>query len=234
MHLRAALFDLDDTLYDHQYGSRAALKALYERYACFQSIPFAELERQHSVLLEHYHAYLLRGDMTLDEVRFARFHDLFARHNGSADPALVVEAQTLYRETYYRSEQIVPGAVTLLERLRSAGVKIGIVTNNTLAEQTGKIQRCGLDPLIDALIVPEVVGAAKPDPRIFGAVLDQLGCAADEVVMIGDSWTADIEGAQAVGIRAIWLNRYGRTCPDRALAVEVDSLVAVLPLLMPV
>lgn len=232
MHLKAVLFDLDDTLYDHQFGSRAALMALYEGYPCFQSIEFAELERQHSILLEHYHAYLLRGEMTLDQVRFARFRDLFARHNGSADSALVVEAQALYRETYYSAEQVVPGGITLLKRLRSAGLKIGVVTNNSLAEQTGKIQRCGLDHLIDALVVPEVVGVPKPDPRIFAAALDQLGCAADEAVMIGDSWTADIEGAQAAGIRAIWLNRYGRVCPDRALAVEIETLAAVLLLLI--
>ena len=51
---------------------------------------------------------------------------------------------------------------------------------------------------------------AKPDPRIFAIALERLGCAAADAVMIGDSWPADIEGARAAGVRAIWFNRSGQ------------------------
>jgi FMN phosphatase YigB (HAD superfamily) len=45
--------------------------------------------------------------------------------------------------------------------------------------------------------------------------------------MVGDSWSADVQGAHAAGIRAIWLNRNGRACPDAALAQEIATLDAL-------
>jgi putative hydrolase of the HAD superfamily len=228
MSLKAVLFDLDDTLYDHQYGSRAALGVLHERYNCFQSIPFDEFERQHGELLEHYHAWLLRGEFSLDEVRFARFRDLFARHEGSTEAADILAAVRLYSETYYHSERVVLGARALLDRLRADGLKIGLVTNNTVEEQMGKLKRCELAQHFDVLAISEAEGIAKPDARIFSLALERLGCTADEAIMVGDSWAADVEGAQAAGLRAIWLNRYGRVCPNPALAFEIQTLDAAL------
>ena len=224
MSLKAVLFDLDDTLYDHQYGSRAALSALHGDYSCFQAVTLDELERQHSQLLEHYHAKILRGEMTLDEARFARFHDLSLRYNGSLEPSAIRSLVKLYRETYYGSERLVPGALALLDRLRSEGLKIGLVTNNRVGEQMGKLERCGLASHFDVLAISEAEGVAKPDPRIFEAALQRLGCGVDEAVMVGDSWSADVEGAQAARLRAIWLNRSGRACPNPALAFEIQAL----------
>lgn len=225
MSLKAVLFDLDDTLYDHQHGSRRALTALYEGYACFQQHPFEALERQHSELLEHYHLGVLRGELTLDQARFARFSDLLARYEAAALP--VENLLVRYRETYLASEQVISGAVALLERLRASGLKTGVVTNNVTVEQLGKLKRLGLEHLFDVVVISESAGFAKPDPRIFALALEQLGCTASEVVMVGDSWSADVQGAHAAGIRAIWLNRSGRACPDLALAQEIQTLDAL-------
>ncbi|MEO8394857.1 MAG: HAD family hydrolase [Chloroflexota bacterium] len=228
MSLKAVLFDLDDTLYDHQYSSRSALAALYEQNPVFRQISLDELERQHSELLEAYHLRMLRGEMTLDEARATRFRDLLARHGGRTEPSDILATVTLYRETYLRSERLVPGALALLIHLRAEGLKIGLVTNNTVVEQTGKLSRLGLTPLIDVLVISEAEGIAKPDARMFSRALERLGCTADETIMVGDSWSADVAGANAAGIRAVWLNRYGRTCPDRTLASEVATLEAAL------
>lgn len=222
MSLKAVLFDLDDTLYDHQHGSRRALTELYERHACFQQQPFEALESQHSELLEHYHLGVLRGELTLDQARFARFSDLLARYEAASVP--VEDLLVLYRQTYVASEQLVSGAVALLERLRAAGLKTGVVTNNVTVEQLGKLKRLGLEHLFDAVVISESAGFAKPDPRIFALALEQLGCTAADVVMVGDSWSADVQGAHAAGIRAIWLNRSGRACPDASLAQEITAL----------
>ncbi|HVU14888.1 MAG TPA: HAD-IA family hydrolase, partial [Phototrophicaceae bacterium] len=199
MPLKAVLFDLDDTLYDHRYGSRAALNAVYQRFDCFQRISLDQLEREHTDLLEHYHNRLLKGELTLDQARRARFGDLLRRY-GDSDPAQVETVMTLYRNTYYGSERLVAGAVELLERLRASGLKIALVTNNAVSEQMGKLERAGITPLIDVLAISEGVGAAKPDPLIFHSALERLGCAANEVVMVGDSWSADIVGAHGVGM----------------------------------
>jgi putative hydrolase of the HAD superfamily len=66
---------------------------------------------------------------------------------------------------------------------------------------------------VDRLVVSEEAGASKPDPRIFEIALARAGCAAEEAVMVGDSWTNDILGARAAGIRAIWFDRDARDPP---------------------
>jgi putative hydrolase of the HAD superfamily len=220
MPLKAVLFDLDDTLYDHQHSSRSALAALHGRYACFQHLTLDELERQHTALLDRYHARVLGGEITLDEARLGRFTDLLCKYGGTDAPE---EATRLYRETYLGSERATAGALPLLERLRADGLKIGLVTNNVVAEQMGKLARLGLASQFDVLAISEAVGCTKPDARIFAHALEQLGCAADDVVMVGDSWSADVQGARSAGIRAVWLNRYGRAIPDAALAVEIQA-----------
>jgi FMN phosphatase YigB (HAD superfamily) len=53
------------------------------------------------------------------------------------------------------------------------------------------------------------VRVGKPNPRIYEAILSRLGVAARDAVMIGNSLESDIQGAQAVGMKAIWLNRTG-------------------------
>ncbi len=222
--LKAALFDMDDTLFDHQHSSRQGLTAIQPSYLCLQQKTLQELERDHGQLILDLHTLVLQGIITLQEARTRRFQRLLARYGEtiSTEAAAVVAAH--YREAYQSVRRPVPGALALLQALKERQVKIGIVTNNLAAEQQAKLRDCGLEPFTDALIVSEHIGVAKPHPAIFEAALGQLECAASEAVMIGDSWEVDILGAHQAGIRAIWLNRYGQPCPNPALAAEVHSL----------
>jgi len=103
--------------------------------------------------------------------------------------------------------------------------KIGIVTNNRLAEQREKLRYLGLSALVDALITSEEVGVLKPDPRIYHVALARLGAQAAQTVMVGDNWQADVVGALAVGIRPLWLNRTGAT----RLLPHVGELTSLEP-----
>ena len=96
-----------------------------------------------------------------------------------------------------------------------------------MSAQVKKIAALGIDSFVDALVVSEEVGVPKPDARVFETALSRLGSTPDQAVMIGDSWSSDIVGATALGIPAIWLNRYDRPCPDASLATEIRSLEPV-------
>ena len=113
-----------------------------------------------------------------------------------------------------------------------AGVKaralVGIVTNNLLEEQQDKLRQCRLDGYVDELVVSEKAGVSKPDPRIFQIALDRLGCRRDEVVMVGDSWPADVAGAIAAGIRAVWFNPQRKPRPEPS--TSVDEIHALEPI----
>jgi YjjG family noncanonical pyrimidine nucleotidase len=214
--LRAILFDLDDTLFDHRQCARKALTAVYERHRCFAATPFDAVERAHAEHLEALHVQVVRGDVPIDDARIERFRRLLAAAGGDEQDAARAAAE--YRAAYVKARAAVPGALAVLERLRSHA-RIGVVSNNLLSEQREKMQQCGLEPYVDALVVSEEAGISKPDPAIFDIALARLEAAPHEAVMIGDSWTADVEGARAAGIHAIWFNPEGLPSPHPALGV---------------
>jgi HAD superfamily hydrolase (TIGR01549 family) len=225
--LHAVLFDLDDTLFDHRLCARTALTALHEAYATFRSRPFAEVERLHAGFLEELHVRVTSGELPLEVARRERFRRLFAAVGVTPGDDVVAEAAETYRGGYMKIRRAIAGAAALLAAVKERS-QVGIVSNNLLEEQRGKLRQCGLDRFVDELVVSEETGMSKPDPRIFQIALARLGRRADEVVMVGDSWAADVIGARAAGIRAIWFN------PDRAPSPEPEAGVVELSALEPV
>jgi len=99
------------------------------------------------------------------------------------------------------------GVREALERLRGAGFKLGVVSNSegTIEQMLIEID---LRKLLDVVVDSTVVGFTKPDPRIFQVALDRLGASAAETLMVGDSPSADVDGASAAGIRAALIDPY--------------------------
>jgi putative hydrolase of the HAD superfamily len=222
--VRAVLFDLDDTLFDHAGCARQALAGLHAAHPPLQARPFEEFERLHAIFLEQLHHRVLIGEMKLEAARRERFRRLFEAAGVDADDDMVARAALLYRDGYQKVRQPVSGAAALLAEVRTRA-RVAIVSNNLLEEQQQKLRHCALDRYVDALIVSEEVGVSKPEPGIFRAALDALGCDAGDAVMLGDSWAADVVGALGAGIRAVWFNPKGKPAPDAAAGVpELRSL----------
>jgi putative hydrolase of the HAD superfamily len=91
-----------------------------------------------------------------------------------------------------------------LERLRSAGLRLGVVSNSDgKVEQA--LQAAGLIDYFDVVIDSSRVGIEKPDPSIFRAALEALSVRADEAIYVGDLYEVDVVGARAAGIEAVLL-----------------------------
>lgn len=82
--------------------------------------------------------------------------------------------------------------------------------------------RAGLDGLIDACCVSELVGHRKPDPAISRIAADRCGDRIDGSWVIGDSPQADIGGAVAAGIDSVWIAR-GRRWSQPAFAPTLQA-----------
>jgi HAD superfamily hydrolase (TIGR01549 family) len=216
------LFDLDDTLFDHAGTARAALAATAAGRATLQGVPVEELYGRYSELLEELHAQVMSGRIAYLEARQQRFARLLAPYEPAATAAEATQLAAHYYGHYQQLRRPVAGALSLLQALKP-GYKLGIVTNNRLAEQQEKLRYLGMSELVDALITSEEVGVPKPDPRIYQVALERLGAEAAQTVMVGDNWTADVVGALAVGIRPVWLNRTGAARPLSHVA-ELTSL----------
>lgn len=218
---RTVLVDLDDTLFDHRHSALAGLAAARARSDALARIEIAELAALHSIHLEATHARVLSGELTLEDARTVRFAAI-ARDCG-APPDIAAELAGAYRDAYQRERRAVPGAVELLRALRSRA-RVCVVTNNLVVEQVEKLAHLEMTDLIDVLVISEEAGVAKPDPAIFRIALARCDTPADAAVMLGDSWTADVLGARAAAIRAVWFNRSSRPCPDPEQCRELISL----------
>jgi len=75
------------------------------------------------------------------------------------------------------------------------------------------LQRIGLDAYFDCVFTAREMGASKPEPAFFRAVLGELGCAPHEAIMIGDNYRVDVVGAKEASMRAIWFNPTTSACP---------------------
>ena len=211
---RAVLFDLDDTLVDHQHASRAAVVGVRDVFAALQARTIEAMVAENERLVEALHGDVGLGRRTADDARIERYRQLFAFAGATAVHASA--AAELHRRVYMSSRRAVPGAAALLAALHGR-VTIAIVTNNTVAEQTEKLAAFNLARYVDALVTSEEVGIAKPGPAIFAHALMRCACPAEAAVMVGDSWRNDVEGAQGAGIRAVWFNRRGTSAPDPAV-----------------
>ena len=218
----AVLFDLDDTLFDHRGCTRDALAKVRSRYPGLQSLSADAMEREYSRLLEEMHFQVLAWQLTVEEARIERFRRLLEHAGPTARQGEAEEAASAYRVAYRSVWRPVDGALELLVALHGRAA-IGVVTNNMALEQRQKIAACGFGPYVDAAVISEEVGAAKPDPRVFEIALRELGRPADEAVMIGNASDIDILGARAAGIRPIWFNRSGALSLDPSVT-EIWSL----------
>lgn len=231
---QAVLFDLDDTVFDHKHSRLGGLAALQKAYTELRAVPLPRLEEEHEALLQADYGRVLDGSMSLDEGRVLRMRGLFQGRGVMLDEEEAGKASIIYRTAYENTVRPVPGVVELLERLSQAAV-LGMITNGLEEQQMSKLRSCKVERFFTAVLVSESVGVRKPDHAIFRVALDALDAAPERTAMVGDSWSADIVPAHELGMTAVWLNRYGKECPDTAMATEIADYedIDLRPFLQP-
>ena len=251
MAIRSILFDLDDTLVVEGAAADAAFLATCKRAHEKHGI---NPEALHQAVRYHA-GELWRASTTITYCRaigISSWEGLWARFLGS-DPNLKrlrAWAPTYRREAWFRAladhgvsdlsfaEEL--SATFLLERrarhtlfsdvedsltnLRKV-YRLALVTNGAPDLQREKIQGTNLARYFDTILISGEVGVGKPDCRIFGLALDALAASPSETVMVGDSLTRDILGAQWTGLKGVWLNRLRNDAGNQVTPdVQITSL----------
>lgn len=207
-----ALFDLDDTL--------IALAPAFRRFAQDFVRGFAPPAEAEEWLVEAWDPRQKR------DAFFARVRERY----GLAEP--VEDLWRLYRSRMPECVELRDEVRDGLVAMRRAGWRLGIVTNGEADNQLGKIERTGLDRLVDSVAVSGALGIRKPDAEIFRIAADSAGCTlTDGGWMVGDNAHADIEGGTAVGLRTVWIGADGEAAPQAATAT-VKDVVEAFPLLL--
>jgi putative hydrolase of the HAD superfamily len=134
-----------------------------------------------------------------------RYHGTLLGHLGVRDPEEVLE-RILAAQFAVGAWELYPDAEPVLRVVRDAGIGVGIVSDWG-SNLHGIVSELGLDAYVDFVLPSGSVGLAKPDPAFFAVALERAGVAPDEALMVGDSYRADILGARAAGMDAVWLDR---------------------------
>ena len=129
------------------------------------------------------------------------------------DDSQVIAAAKLRLDRYRRSLVPRPGSVETLAALRSAGFRIGLVSNAS-AQTDDLWQETPMAPLVDVPVFSCEVGISKPDPRIYHLAFEGLELAADACLFVGDGGSGELEGARRVGLHPVLIRTPGDDLDD--------------------
>jgi HAD superfamily hydrolase (TIGR01662 family) len=227
MTTRAVLFDVDFTLARPgpelrpegyvRCGERHGLTLDATRYGEARDAALADLKRHPE--LDH------------DEEIWVAFTERIVLGMGGTAPAARACAEDLTsRWQHHENFELYEDTRPVLEELRAAGLKIGLVSNSA-RDVRAFAQHHALE--IDAGLSSFHHGKTKPHASIFRAVLALLGVEPDEAVMVGDTVEDDINGALAVGMRAVLVDRHGFGARYEPCIDDLYALPAALGLARP-
>lgn len=220
--IRAVLFDLDDTLMDHQSAADRAVVHWAETMGVHGD-PDELAGRWTQVSNRHYTRFQQR-EISAPEQQRARVRD-FLPHLDLRSDADAQAAFDAYVRLYRAAWTAFPDAVPALQRARCARLRVGMLTNGEEAFQRAKMIRGHLATYVDVFVASSTLPWSKPDARAFQAACDQLGSEPASTLMVGDSLTNDVYGARSAGLPAVLLDRGGRHADiDLRGAVRVSSL----------
>jgi putative hydrolase of the HAD superfamily len=144
------------------------------------------------------------GTMTKDELRTARFSRSMDDIGFAYNAEWMEQFAAAFVEQCPRQPHVIPGALEILKYL-DGKYTMHIITNGFKEIQGIKMDGSGLTPFFVNNINSEDVGVRKPNPKIFHYAFELAGTSAEESLMIGDDWDADILGARGVGMDQVFL-----------------------------
>jgi YjjG family noncanonical pyrimidine nucleotidase len=210
------LIDIDDTLLDFHADARKALKRTWESL----SLP---VKPELYSMYEDYNAKLWRrlelGEIGIEDIKKERFRQLIEDTGLSVDPLIMNQ---LYEERLSQEATLMEEVHETMRYLKSKYILIG-ASNGIARVQKGRLEASSLREYFAHSILSEDIGVSKPDADFFNLGLrDYPEVAKEKMLMIGDSLTSDILGANNYGVDACWINREKKERPaDLSVLFEV-------------
>ena len=226
MQYKWLLFDADGTLFDYGKAEAYALRTTFEqmghRYDSGHAEAYARINARIWLDFE-------KGLISVESVKTRRFELLFE--------AIGIESDAhRFSERYLRnladSSELIEGAE---DTVRALYGKVGLmlITNGLRDVQRPRLAKSAIRDYFADVVISEEVGAAKPDARIFDAAFACMGNPRKEdVLIIGDSLSADIQGGLDYGIDTCWYDPERRGLdPDVRITYVITQLQELLSLL---
>jgi len=216
---RWLLFDADGTLFDYDRAESAALEQAFSQIGVSFEPGFVPTYRRINQALWQ---AVERGEITPGLVKVRRFELLLEAIRVAHSP---VAFSASYLECLAACSELMEDADEVLATLRRR-YQMAILTNGLKEVQRGRLARSSIRHHISEIIISEEIGFAKPAREFFDTAFGRLGHPSKhEVLMIGDGWASDIQGAFQYGIDTCWYNPGRKPRPSsQAITREIASL----------
>ena len=200
--IKTILWDIDGTLLSFTKAEHAAIQTCFEIFGLGPCTE--EMIERYSVLNLSYWKRLERGEITKPRLLVERFEEFFKNEGVvCGDPAgFNAEYQVRLGDTICFNDEGYKLVKSLKGRVRQYAV-----TNGTKVAQDRKLSRSGLGELFDGVFISDAVGYEKPAVEFFHHVFANIPpCGKNEMLIVGDSLTSDMQGGVNAGIPTVWYN----------------------------
>lgn len=219
------LFDADNTLFNFDAGNRRA----FSEVCRICHLPDTdELFHAYEAVNSEMWSTFDRGECTKDFLVVERFRLFLERAGLQADP---VQCNKIHLSTLATNTVLLPHALEVCRTLAQTH-SLYIVTNAVAAVQKARLAASDLRPYITDAFISEDAGASKPSVAYFDYVFSRIpGITQENCLLIGDSPSSDLQGANNYGIPCCWYNPRGLARPD---GMRIDYEIRDLPELLPI
>lgn len=212
------LIDADDTILDFNRSEYEAVVKLAKDYSLGDghaiALEFKRINRRMWDMFE-------TGQITREQIFYTRFYELFDEFGIKGKD--VTEIGDAYRENVARSTCVIRGAKACLKRL-SEEHDLYCVTNGVTRTQKMRLKNTRLDKYFLKLFISQEIGLQKPNRDFFDYVLSDIGKTdKEDVYIVGDSLSSDIQGGINAGIKTILFNRENKKITDVVPDYEVKN-----------
>lgn len=214
---KAIFFDLDHTLWDFEKNSALAFEEIISIYDL--GISHTDFNAAYSPINAQYWKLYRDGLITQQELRYGRLRDCFIQLNFDAGDELLHSISEEYIRLLPENTHLFEGAVEILEYLKSR-YRLHIITNGPHDVQERKLKNADISRYFDTVTNSELAGCKKPHAGIFEYALAAANVTCDDAIMIGDCIEADVQGAIACGLDAIYFNENRFDAPADILQVN--------------
>ena len=209
MKYKHILFDLDHTLWDFEKNSRETLIELFGQFSLGELGNFTCNQFCDTFTLVNHRLWDLynRGEYDQQKLRSERFR-LILTELGVAETKVPADIAEEYLRICPTKPHIFPYTTEVLTYLQERYI-LHILTNGFADVQAVKMKSAALTDFFVEVITSDATGYKKPSREIFDYLLQKIGAAPEECIMIGDNLETDIKGAQNAGIDCIFFNPLG-------------------------
>lgn len=221
MPIKAVLFDMFDTLMliekNHEFYSPSLMRMYRYLASKGVEVPF---EKFNNTYIEIRDGLYRKADLNWEEphfnVRVAKTLQKLGYNYDVTNP-VVAEATNEFCDEFMKYVRIDAETEPMLKKLYGH-YRLGIISNFAIPECVHKLlQTAGIEQFFDVIVVSAAVNKRKPASEIFESALKVMGFSASDVVFVGDTIDADVEGSKSAGMKTIYIERRPQKQSDKFL-----------------